>query len=72
MKKTATVNKQPGKAKSADPLVNRRFDFESNDVIYTGTIIARVCQGSYLVRLADGDHVLSPARMDKLGFVFKK
>lgn len=72
MNKTATVKKQPGKAKSADPLVGRKFEFENNDVVLTGTILARVGQGSYLVMLGDGDHVVSVARMEKLGFVFGK
>jgi hypothetical protein len=71
MKKTATVKKQPGRAKTADPLVSRKFEFENNDVVFTGTIFARVGQGSYLARWGDGDHVVSVAKMEKLGFVFK-
>ena len=72
MKKTATVKEQPGKTKTADPLTGRKFDFERNDVIFTGRIVAKVSAGMYLVKLADGDHIVSVAQMERLGFRFGK
>lgn len=65
------MKKEPAKVKT-DPIVGRKFHFERDGVIFSGTIVARVAHGSYLAKLQDGDHIVSTANMERLGFTFTK
>jgi hypothetical protein len=68
------VKKESAKTvKASDPLVNRTFEFEGNDITFTGRVVDRLRQGCYLVRMSDSkDHVVSVTKMERLGFTFNK